>query len=273
MKDIHRNYDPVFKEALVLFQDKALDFLGLTGVAPITEPLMTESVEIEIKIEIRDLTFGTQDGRGLHFEEEVNLSRDDLLRFGSYNIGLSRIYKREFITAVFVKNPTTLTEVKTEQLNFKPIIVQCSKIDADAMLDRLKKEIDAGKPINELELVYLPLFHSAKFNPTELFKESTRLIKDLQVDDDRKRKIYALSILLANKVVEQSQLDAVLREVLNLGNIIIETAEKMGAKRQQEETVIKMLSEGMKLSDIIRFTGIDVDRLSEIRDTLRGEAV
>ena len=176
----HQNYDPVFKEAMTLYQDKALDFLGLTGIAPITEPLRTESVEIEIKIEFRDLTFGTQDGRGLHFENEVDLSADDLLRFGSYNIGLSRVYKREFLTVIFVKNPTQLKELRTAQLLFEPIIVQCSNFDADAILDRLEKDIAAGVPVNELELVYLPLFQSTKFSPTEIFKESTRLIGELQ---------------------------------------------------------------------------------------------
>ena len=281
MDYFHKNYDPVFKESLILFKNKTLDFLGLSGIAPITEPLMTESIEIEIKIEIRDLSFGTQDGCGLHFEEEVDLSRDDMLRFCSYNTGLSRVYKREFITVIFVKNPTTLKEIQTDQLVFKPIIVQCSKFDADLILDRLKQDITAGIPINELELVYLPLFYSIKLSPTELFKESTKLIKDLKVDDDRKRKLYGLSILLANKVVEQSQLEITLREVINMGNIIIETAEnmgtqrgiKIGTERQQEESALKMLSDGLDVLDIIRYTGIDAEKLSKIRDSIRKQAV
>ena len=44
MNKIHKNYDYVFKEALSLYKDKALDFLGLTNIAPITEPLRTETV-------------------------------------------------------------------------------------------------------------------------------------------------------------------------------------------------------------------------------------
>ena len=273
MEGIHRNYDPVFKEAMILFKDKALDFLGLKGIAPITEPLRTESVEIEIKSEFSDLTFGTQDGRGLHFEEEVDLSNDDVLRFCGYHIGLSRVYKREFITVIFVKNPTTLTAIRTEQLNFKPIIVQCSKIDADEMLDRLKRDVAESRPINELELVYLPLFHSRKFTPTELFKESMGLIKDLQVDDDRKRKIYALSIVLANKVVEQSQLKAALEEVLKMGNIILETVEEYGRERKAEETAQKMVSKGYDSLEIIDLTGLSVERVREIREAMRSAIV
>ena len=277
----HQNYDLVFKEAMVLFKDKALDFLGLTGIAPITEPLRTESVEIEVKIEFRDLTFGTEDGRGVHFEEEVDLSNDDMLRFNGYNSWLSRAYKREFITVVFVKNPTTVTELRTEQVHFKPIIVQCSKVDADAMLDELQKDITDGKSINELKLVYLPLFKSVKFSPTELFKESTKLIKDLQVDDGYKRKMYALSIVLAGKVVDKSALEAAKEEVLKMGNVIIEVFEKhgeergmiIGAVRQQEEIACKMLYKGFKLSEINELTGVDLNRLNEIRKTLRLEAV
>jgi len=281
MENLHQNYDPVFKEAMVLFKDKALDFLGLTGIAPITEPLRTESVEIEIKIAFRDLTFGLDDGRGANFENEVDLSNDDMLRFSGYNSWLSRAYKREFITVIFVKNPTKITELRTEQMHFKPIIVQCSDIDADAMLNDLQKDISAGRPINELKLVYLPLFHSVNLNPNDLFKESAKLIKELQIDDEQKRKIYALSVVLASKVVDKSTIEAVLEEVKKMGNVILEIAESMGekrgivigAERREEEIARNMLSKGFKLSDILETTGIDVDKLSEMRDSLRVKTV
>ena len=275
MEYIHQNYDAVFKESFVLFKDRALDFLGLTDIPPITESLITETVEI--KIAIRDLVFGTQDGKGLNFESEVDLSNDDLLRFCNYNIGLRQVYNREFDTIVFVKNPTTLTGIHTKQLEFKPIIVQCSKFDADMMLDRLKKDIAANKPVNELELVYLPLFRSIKYSPTEIFKESTSLIKYLQVDSDRKQKIYALSIVLANKVVDKDQLDAALEEVLKMGNIILETVEEYGRKKGKEEEKVeiarKMLNLGIDMLDIIEATGLSAERLREIRDTTHSKAV
>ena len=55
-------------------------------------------------------------------------------------------------------------------------------------------------------MVYLPLFRSIKFSPTELFKESASIIKSLQIDDNHKRKIYALSIVLAGKIVDKATL-------------------------------------------------------------------
>ena len=273
----HQNYDSVFKEAITLYKNKTLDFLGLTGIAPIMEPLRTESVEIEIKIELRDMTFGTQDGRGLHLENEVDLSKDDMLRFCSYNIGLNRIYKREFLTVIFVKNPTTLTEFRTKHVHFKPVIVQCSEFDANTMLDDLKKDIAAGKPVNELKLVYLPLFRSTKLSPTELFRESARLIKDLKLEDEHRQKIYALSIVLAGKVVDEAAIRAVLEEIMIEGNVIIkvieEIGEKRGVERTQEETAKNLLDMGLDVLDIIKATGISAERLAGIRDSLSNKAI
>jgi hypothetical protein len=42
MDNIHMNYDAVLKDALTLFKDKTLEFLGLHDIPPITEPLNTE---------------------------------------------------------------------------------------------------------------------------------------------------------------------------------------------------------------------------------------
>jgi hypothetical protein len=270
--DVHINYDAVFKDAITLYKDKTLDFLGLHEIAPITEPLRTENVQIEIKSEFLDLTFGTEDGRGLHLEEEVDLSPDDLLRFCAYNIGLNRTYKREFITVIFVKNPTALTEITTTQLHYKPVIVQCFQIDADIILRRLKDDIGAGKTVNELELVYLPLFKSIEFTPTELFLRSAELVKAMRADDEHKRKILALLVTLSGKIVERTQLEKIMEEVKKMGNVIIEYFEELGEKRgidigkeqKSEEAAQKMVDKGYDLLDIIEITGIGAERLREI---------
>ena len=59
----HSNIDFVFKDSLSLFKNKTLDFLGLTGISPITDHLGAESVELDITWEFKDLAFATEDGR------------------------------------------------------------------------------------------------------------------------------------------------------------------------------------------------------------------
>ena len=273
----HTNVDLVFKESLVLFKDKTLDFLGITNIAPITESLRTETVEIEVTWEFQDLAFATQDGRGIHFEEETNLSKDDLLRFLGYNTSLSRVHNREFVTVIFVRDSATLTEIRTEQVHFAPIIIQCFDIDANAMLEGLRKDITSGKQINELSLIYLPLFHSSNHTPTDLFIESTRLIKAMRVSDDQRMKIFSLLLTLSGKVVDQSKLDEIAREVSTMGNVVIEYFEERGKERGKEEERIeivkKMLADNCDSLDIIRYTGISAERLREMRNTVSSEAV
>ena len=269
----HNNFDLTVKESLSLFKDKPLDFLGLEGIAPITEILGSESVEINVNWEFKDLVFGTSDGCGLNFEAESDLSEDDLYRFLGYNVGLRRMHKREFLTVVFVKNPTKLTGIKSRQLDFQPIIVQCSEIDADAMLARLKKAVEEEQPINELEAIYLPLFHSNIHTPTELFRESAKLARKMQADDRAKQKILALLITLCGKVVDLSQLDIVLEELKVMGNVLVEhligvgkeRGIELGAERKQEETAKKMIAKGYDSLEIIEITGLSLERLKELR--------
>jgi hypothetical protein len=281
------NYDAVFKDALTLFKDKTLDFLGLHDIPPITEPLSTEVINIEVNKKILDLVFGLKDNSGLHIEEEVDLSNDDLLRFGSYHLNLCRAHKREFITVIFVKNPTRVSKLNTRQLSFEPIIVQCSQYNADEILVKLKKAVASGEPLNELELIYLPLFKSIYYTPTELFVESAKLIAKIQAVDTLKQKIGALLIALSNKIVDEAILEKYLEEVKQMGNVILDLFERVGEERglklgeerglklgvaiaeerrlrEEAEMVLKMLNKGYSTPEILEITGISQERLNQI---------
>ena len=271
----HRNYDLGFKEAMTLFKDKALDFFGIDDIDTITESLATESVAVEIKSQFRDLVFATNNGKGLHLEEEVALSEEDLWRFLDYNVSLYRIHNRIFDTVIFVKEPTSLTGIDLERLVFKPIIVQCADIDADAMLDELKQDIENGKPINELKLVYLPLFRGKTLDSTGLFLESTKLIRSMKAEELLRHKVLALAILVAGKVVDHEVLKQIYEEVklMGTGNVILDVAEEYGAKREKEEIARKLLSMGMDAIDVVEVTGLSNERIRELRDTIRSESI
>jgi hypothetical protein len=234
----------------------------------------------------------------MNCEEEVNLSRDDLLRFAEYNIMYSRAHNREFITVIFVKEPARVTELHTRQLSFKPIVVQCSEIDADAKLAALAKAIAEGGPVNELELIYLPMFNSSERSATQLFKESAGLISKMRVEDSFRRKMFTLLLAQCGKVVDKAELKALYEEVTKImGNVILEYAEEYGERRgikigeergeergirlgeergerrgirlgeeqKAEESARKMLAKGFDVSDIMEILNITIERLREIQ--------
>ena len=156
------------------------------------------------------------------------------------------------------------------------------------MLAKLKTNLAEGREVNELELVYLPLFGSKKYSPTELFRESTVLIKDLKVEDERKYKLFALSVVLAGKVVDEEQLELFWEEVKNMGNVILEYAEKRGMKigeergielgkeigkelgkelgkeHMAEEIARILITKGYDLGEINEVTGVSLERLREM---------
>ena len=69
--DAYHNYDVVFKDAVTVFKDKALDFFGMDSELRIVDPLRTESAKIRSEVEFSDFTFRLSNGTGLHLEEEI----------------------------------------------------------------------------------------------------------------------------------------------------------------------------------------------------------
>jgi len=127
IQEIDKNYDAVFKDALFLFKNNALDFFGLSGDITIGEPLRTETKEIHVEWEFSDLTFRLSDGTGSHAEEEVSLSKNDLLRFCAYHVNLMRTYNIDFTTVIFVKNSPKHLMIDSNALKFNPVIIDCNR--------------------------------------------------------------------------------------------------------------------------------------------------
>jgi len=100
-------------------------------------------------------------------------------------------------------------------------------------------------------------------------------MRSLNIENQFKQKALSLAILIAGKVVDPEVLRQIYEEVklMSTGNVILDVAEEYGAKREKEETVRRMLLKGCTLSDIVDFTGINIDRLVELKDATQSEAV
>ena len=119
------------------------------------------------------------------------------------------------------------------------------------------------------------MFRGKTLDSTGLFMESTKLIRIMRVEEHLRQKVFALAFLIAGKVVDSDVLDKIYDEVrvMSTGNVILDVAEARGKKYLQEEIALKMLSDGFDGLDIVRCTGIDADRLLELRESVRSEAV
>ena len=276
--DIYQNYDAVFKDALTLYKDKSLDFFGL-DLPKIIEPLATETKEIIVRTKISDMTFKLEFNTGAHFEEEVELSYDDLCRFCIENAELRRLYKMDFITVIFTMRETENISIDGESLKFYPKIINCTKWDGDSILSKLQYNIENGLEINELEMIYLPLFGSKTKKPIELLKAGKDLLLKSKTDSISKQKIMALMLLVSNKFVEKAELESIWEEFKMVAELkIVQIAEEKGMEKgmkkgmekgmekgeeQGIEKVIKMIENGYTLDDVKKILGFKAAQMAQ----------
>ena len=143
-----------------------------------------------------------------------------------------RTYGHDFITVIFVKDSHKQEVLDYEMLKFTPLVINCADYDADRILARLKEQAEKGEPFNELEVIYLPLFKSERYNPEELLMESIRLINAAKIGENQKLKISALAIVLSNKAVDKKTLEKLWEKVKMMQLKILEVAKEKIQRRR-----------------------------------------
>ena len=246
MIDSLHNQDKVIKEALELFIGKSLDFFGINYTP--TEILDTEI--IETKKSFGDKAFATAEKMGLHFESEAKLSKDDIMRFCSYNIDLARKHKIPFTTIIITPKGSKHKSYEEGSINFNPIIIDLSTRNAEEVLKKAEK----GEHINELELIYLPLYNSKDKTKEELLEKAIDIVYNNKELD--KNKIFALQILLTSTLIDEDKLIKILEDnMFKLeNNPAIDYFEGKGRREGEEknkfEVALKMIQKGFSIEEI-----------------------
>ena len=266
---IHQNYDAAFKEALSLYKDKTLDFLGL-DLAPIAESLNVEHTEVEIKKSYADLLFKLADNTGLNLEWEAAISHDDMLRFASYNVDSRRTYKMPFTTVIFTNKKPGVTYIKDETLSFTPTVINLGERDGDKLLEEIEEKISKGESINELELIYAPLYNSSNKSVAQLLKEVMQLAPKAIVDEKESQKIMLLSVLLTNKFVSADELEAInmVLEEIKAFKLAESKGREKGSREEKEKIAINLLRKGFDLITISEATDLTQEEIEKLQSII-----
>ncbi|WP_048067216.1 DUF4351 domain-containing protein [Methanospirillum hungatei] len=99
--------------------------------------------------------------------------------------------------------------------------------NADEVLERMHDDIAIGNPVNELELIFVPLMES-RLPVRELLLETIKLEKEIR-DENLKNKVIALTMVMANRLVEAELLEKIWEEVKMLK--ILKYAEDKGKEQ------------------------------------------
>ena len=272
-----QNYDAAFKDSFTLFRNKTLRFLGIESDARITEVLATEKREVHVDTEYSDMSFLTDDGFGLHIEEETDISRKDLYRFCGYHVDLTQLHGRDFHTVILTFKPPRVREIVTPTLVFKPIIVDLSERDAGAVYERLRRQIEGGEEINELDLVFLPVCHSESETVAELLEKGVKLATKLAAGKKMVEKIAGLMLMVSDQLVEKAERKRIWEVFMDYAKLQVlqvaeEVGEKRGIKKGRAEGVEKgkldtarnLKLMGLPLEQIAAGTGLPLDKIAAL---------
>ena len=259
VENVYHNYDAVFKDSFILYKDKSLDFIRWEDDAKITEILSTEKKEVRVETEFTDITFKTNKGYGLHMESEVDVSEADMLRFCGYSVDLWARHKIEFRTIVITTKKPRVKSVKGRTLQFTPIIVNLGRRNGDKIYKKLKKKIDAGEEVNELDLIFLPLCSSKTKSTYEMLVDCIGLAEQIADDETNREKMVAQMLILTNKYVDEERINKLWREFSAVIKLkVLKVAESVGRKEGREEgreelfgILENLQSEGMSLNDAL----------------------
>jgi len=130
--------------------------------------------------------------------------------------------------------------------------------NGDEVLERIHNEIAIGNPVNELELIFVPLMDS-RLPVKELLLETIKLEKEIR-DENIKNKVIALTMVMANRLVEAELLEKIWEEVKMLK--ILKYAEDKG----KEQGILIGIEQGIE-------KGIEKGRLDEKRHLIERQLI
>ena len=110
--------------------------------------------------------------------------------------------------------------------------------NADEVLERTYNEIAGGNPVNELELIFVPLMES-RLPVQDLLLETIRLEKQIK-DENLRNKVIALTMVMSNRLVEADLLERIWEEIKMLK--ILKYAEDKG----KEQGIVIGIEQGIE---------------------------
>jgi len=276
--DTLRNQDKVLKESINLFIGGSIDFLDKDLSGEVTEILSTEKTETITRKAYADSALKLSSNLGVHTEWEADINKDDLIRFGEYNLWLSRMHKIPFITIIVTAKKPSVTKYENPSMTFTPKVINLKERDADKVLKAIKEKLDVGEhnSINALELIYLPLHGSESGKSTaELLDIALKLTPEVAKDDKQKRnKLQDLLFLLTSTFISREERTKLLEANMRIleDNPAIKTLADWGRNQEKVEIAKNMLLNGYDITEISRMTGLEIAKVSEIQIELQAVA-
>ena len=165
---------------------------------------------------------------------------NDLIRFAHYDLRIFSKYGVRIHTVVLSPASSKLDSliIDTGCLHYTVTHQIIKGRNADEVLERTHNEIAYGNPVNELELIFVPLMES-RLPVQDLLLETIKLEKQLK-DETLRNKVIALTMVMSNRLVEADLLERIWEEIKMLK--ILKYAEDKG----KEQGIVIGIEQGIE---------------------------
>jgi hypothetical protein len=182
------------------------------------------------------------------------------------------MHKIPFTTVIITTQKPSVTHYQNPSLAFTPKIINLKDRDADKVLQKIEIKLAAGGCgiINELELIYLPLYGSASGkNTADLLDAAIKLTPKVAKDDKhKKKKLQDLLLLLTGSFISDEELNKVMEVNMRVldDSPAVRVLEKRGREKERIEIAKAMIKRGMDFSDIAELTGLEMEKIIKLED-------
>ena len=276
--DALHNQDKVIKEALEIYKGKTLEFLDEELEGEVVEILSSEITETITKKAYSENAFKLSTNEGLQVEWEAEISMTDMMRFASYNIDLSRKHKIPFVTVIVTAKTHKIKGYQNPSLTFAPRIINLKGRDADLAIRQIEEKLSKGESINELQLIYLPLYGSKSGKTVaELLKLALKLAPRVAKEDFELNKLQSLLVLLCGSIVSKEEMSRILEDnrMKIEGNTALEILGEWRFEQGIEQGIMlvvkNLIMRNFDLSQISELTGLSMEKLREIKAEMNSD--
>ncbi len=273
----YQNYDTGFKSVFGVFMHRTLGFLKI-DLPAIQEKAETNLAEIQVRQKYLDLVFRLEDGSLLHLEEEATISLEDMLRFAQTDLMLYNEKKQPIHTVILSihERETKHRSLSMGCLEYQVLQVGLKGMDGDERMTQMEKDVDEGREINEIELVFIPLMNT-KGTRIRLLERVVQLVKKLDKTEEEMAHLIACALVLMGKELKKSDYVRFKKEVtmVNILKYAEELAKEEGMEKGriegQAELLWRMISgkfPGAPKSYFEKLKALDPIQMSILGDNL-----
>ena len=263
--------DIIQKYASGLFRNATLEFYGIK-TAPIKELINPELPIVTVGGSSADVVFLLMDNDYLHFAFETGYSRAGLFKNAGYDLRLSERDGRQVHTVIIYtadvrQRPAGLS---IGSLVYTPDIILMGNYDGNTIFAGLEAKIKAGEELTDvdiLNLVLLPLMRHT-MSRKDLAAKSIKLAQSI-TDTTKRNACVAAAFAFAGKYLDEADREKLL-EVLrmtDLGVMLVSDA----VNNEKKEIAITMLRDGVGISTISKYTGLDESTVKRLQQELISE--